>query len=88
MQYEKHVEEKVFSFESGDILLLFTDGIVEAKNQKSQQFGFERVRSLVEVYHHLSPREIQTKLIDSLHDFVEGDGMIDDDYSLMVVKFN
>ena len=56
MQYEKHVEEKVFSFESGDILLLFTDGIVEAKNQKSQQFGFERVRSLVEVYQHLSPR--------------------------------
>ncbi|MCS5490657.1 SpoIIE family protein phosphatase [Algoriphagus limi] len=88
MQYEKHVEEKEFTYHSGDILVLFTDGIVEAKNQKSQQFGFERIRALVEINHHLSPKEIQTKLIDTLHDFVGGDGLIDDDYSLLVVKFN
>ena len=89
MQYEKHVEQKVFDYQPGDILVLFTDGIVEAKNQKSQQFGFDRIRSLVEVHQQLNPREIQTKIIDSLHDYVGGgDGLIDDDYSLVVVKFN
>jgi serine phosphatase RsbU (regulator of sigma subunit) len=87
-QYENHVQEKTFSFETGDILVLITDGIVEAKNQKGNQFGFERIRSLVEIHHEKSPAEIQTQLIDSLHGFVGGDRMIDDDYSMMVVKFH
>ncbi|WP_332911618.1 PP2C family protein-serine/threonine phosphatase [Algoriphagus boritolerans] len=87
-QYENHVQEKTFTYESGDILVLITDGIVEAKNQKGQQFGFERIRSLVEIHHAKSPNEIQTQLIDSLHVFVGGVRMIDDDYSMMVVKFN
>jgi serine phosphatase RsbU (regulator of sigma subunit) len=88
IQYEKHVEQKTFTYHSGDVLVLFTDGIVEAKNQKSQQFGFERMRTLLEVYHELSPIEIQSKIIDSLHSFVGGDVKIDDDYSLVVAKFN
>lgn len=87
-RYENHVEEKTFKFQPGDVLVLFTDGIVEAKNEKSLQFGFERIRSLLEISHHLGPREIQSKIIDSLHSFVGGDGLIDDDYSIMVVKFN
>jgi len=28
------------------------------------------------------------KIIDSLHAYVGGDGLIDDDYSIMVVKFS
>lgn len=88
MQYEKHVVEKTFTYNPGDVLVLFTDGIVEAKNDKSYQFGYERIRALLEVNHELSPRDLQTKIMDSLHSFVGGDGLIDDDYSMMVVKFN
>lgn len=87
-QYKNHVEEKTFTYQQGDVLVLYTDGIVEAKNEKSLQFGFERIRSLLEISHHLGPREIQSNIIDSLHSFVGGDGLIDDDYSIMVVKFN
>jgi len=85
--FANHVQEKTFRYEPGDILVLITDGIVEAKNQKGLQFGFERVKSLVEINHTKTPKEIERVLIDSLHSFVGGDGMIDDDYSLMVVKF-
>jgi len=86
-KYENHVQEKTFHYSAGDILVLITDGIVEAKNQKGQQFGFERIRSLVEIHKDKNPKEIQNQIIDSLHGFVGGDGMIDDDYSMMVVKF-
>jgi serine phosphatase RsbU (regulator of sigma subunit) len=85
--YEKHVVQKTFTYQPGDVLVLFTDGIVEAKNENSHQFGFERIKTLLEVYHALSPQEIQTKIIDSVHSFVGGDRLIDDDYSMMVVKF-
>lgn len=86
-QFENHVHEQTFSYESGDIMVLITDGIVEAKNQKGQQFGFDRIRSLVETNYAKDPAEIQKELIHSLHVFVGGDGMIEDDYSIMVVKF-
>lgn len=86
-RYENHVQEKTYGYNAGDILVLLTDGIVEGKNEKGAQFGYDRVKNLVEQHHHLTPLEIQTLLIDSLHHFVGGDGMIDDDYSLMVVKF-
>jgi serine phosphatase RsbU (regulator of sigma subunit) len=86
-QYEMHVEEKTFSYSPDDVLVLYTDGIIEAKDEESNQFGFERLRSLLEINNELSPSQLQSKIIDSLHSFVGGDGMVDDDYSLMVVKF-
>lgn len=87
-KYENHVEQKEYKYKSGDILVLFTDGIVEAKDDKSAQFGFERIKILVQENFLDKPKDLQTKLIDSLHRFVGGSGIIDDDYSLMVVKFN
>ncbi len=86
--YENHVEEKTFNYQTGDTLVLYTDGVIEAKNHQGKQFGFERLRSLLEIYNEHNSKEIQTNLIDSLHHFVGGDGKIDDDYSMMVVKFN
>lgn len=86
-QYANHVEQKTIHYQTGDVLVLFTDGIVEAKNKNAQEFGYERIRHLLEMYHQSNPDEIQKKIIRSLHDFVGGDGLIDDDYSMMVVKF-
>ena len=86
--YQKHVHEKTFDYQSGDLLVLLTDGILEGRNQEGEQFGYERIKTLVEGYHQLSPTELQQVIIDSLHQFVGGDGMIDDDYSLLVVKFS
>jgi phosphoserine phosphatase RsbU/P len=86
-KYENHVQEKEFYYSSGDILFWITGGVGEAKNKKGQQFGFGRIQSLVEIHKDKTPNEIQTQLIDTLHAFVGGNGMIDDDYSLMVVKF-
>jgi phosphoserine phosphatase RsbU/P len=85
--YENHVHEKMISYTKGDILVLITDGIVEGKNQNGLLFGYEQIRNLVEEAYLKTPKEIQQIVINSLHEFVGGDGMIDDDYSLMVVKF-
>ncbi|MBM3455637.1 MAG: serine/threonine-protein phosphatase, partial [Bacteroidetes bacterium] len=86
--YKNHVYEKTYSFAPGDILVMLTDGILEGKNQHGEQFGYERIKNLVEVHHHKSTEDIQQLLILALHDFVGGDGIIDDDYSLLLVKFS
>lgn len=86
-QYEKHVEQKTFKYKAKDVLVLYTDGIIEAKNELSEQFGFDRLKNLVSTYQALSPQAIQDKIIDSLHEYVGEGRAIDDDYSIMVVKF-
>lgn len=86
-QYQNHVQERTISYKTRDIMVLITDGIVEAKNPRGEQFGFERVKTILENHPNKTPKEIQTILIDSLHAFVGGGGMIDDDYSTMIVKF-
>ena len=85
--YQNHVHEKTYDYQAGDLLVLLTDGILEGRNEKGEQFGYDRVKNLVEAKHQLSPPTLQQEIIDSLHQFVGGDGMIDDDYSLLVVKF-
>jgi len=85
--YQNHVHEKTFNYQKGDILVLLTDGILEGRNEKGEQFGYERLKNLVEANPQLAPSILQQVIIDSLHQFVGGDGMIDDDYSLLVVKF-
>jgi serine phosphatase RsbU (regulator of sigma subunit) len=87
LTYKNHVHEKTFDYQSGDILVLLTDGILEGRNETGEQFGYERIKKIVEEHPQKSPIDLQQVLIDSLHLFVGGDGMIDDDYSLLVVKF-
>jgi len=85
--YQKHVHESTYDYQTGDLLVLLTDGILEGRNEKGEQFGYERLKNLVEAKHQLSPPTLQQEIIDSLHQFVGGDGMIEDDYSLLVIKF-
>lgn len=85
--YKNHVQEKTFEYSSGDILVLLTDGILEGRKETGEQFGYDRIKKIVEEHHQKLPIQLQQEIIDSLHQFVGGDGMIDDDYSLMVVKF-
>jgi serine phosphatase RsbU (regulator of sigma subunit) len=87
LSYKNHVQEKTFAYHSGDILVLLTDGILEGRNETGEQFGNERLKKIVEAHHQKNPIHLQQEIIDSLHQFVGGDGMIDDDYSLLVVKF-
>ena len=87
LSYKNHVQEKTFEYHSGDILVLLTDGILEGRKETGEQFGNDRLKKIVEAHPQKTPIHLQQEIIDSLHQFVGGDGMIDDDYSLLVVKF-
>lgn len=47
-QHASDFQEQTVKFGSGDILFLYTDGIIEGKNSKGAQFGKKNVRSLIE----------------------------------------
>jgi sigma-B regulation protein RsbU (phosphoserine phosphatase) len=44
---EYEYEEKEIPFERGDILAMITDGVTECVNSAGEQFGIERVESVL-----------------------------------------
>lgn len=85
--YQDHIQVNEMIYEKGDILLLFTDGISEAQNQSGDEFGFDRLQKLLEQNATKSPKEIENAIINSLYAFCET-RHLEDDYTLIVIKFN
>jgi phosphoserine phosphatase RsbU/P len=86
--YENYIHEHEFEFETEDILLLYTDGIIEAKNASGVEFGYDRLKKTLMDLHQFSAMEIQKKIIEHIYRFVGQNSMPDDDFSLLVIKFN
>ncbi len=78
-------EQRQLAFDSGDILLLYTDGIVEALNSKEELFGLERLRSSLTAATELSAQGILDSILRDLGQFTEG-GEQSDDITAVVIK--
>jgi serine phosphatase RsbU (regulator of sigma subunit) len=71
--------------EPGEILLLLTDGIPEAKSSAGKYFGIERVAEVIGQHRDRPARNIVDALFESLREFA-GNGSFLDDVTAVVVK--
>ncbi|SMD35026.1 Serine phosphatase RsbU, regulator of sigma subunit [Reichenbachiella faecimaris] len=85
--FHKYVQVNEFTYQAKDVLVLYTDGITEACNNKKEQFGYERLQSALTKYADQSPSTIQQEIIKDLYEFC-GKESLNDDYTLLIVKFN
>jgi serine phosphatase RsbU (regulator of sigma subunit) len=85
--YREFIQQNEFKYSAGDIMVLYTDGITEAKNGKNEQFGYHRLAQSVSEVKSLQPQQIQEHLINRLYEFT-GTENIDDDYTTMIIKFS
>ncbi len=81
-----HVDAPTMKYTEGDLLVLFTDGIVEARNHKQEEYGYEKIAHYVETHHSLPVRELCTGLLEDIRQFCLNQW--DDDYALVVLRFN
>lgn len=84
--YKNFIQNNEFNYSPGDIMILYTDGITEAKNEKGDEYGYDRLVEMIKDLKDLSPKDIQDRIIQSLYDF-SGTHNINDDYTTMIVKF-
>lgn len=83
--FRKNICESTIKFKSDDILVLFTDGVVEATNQINKFYGDDRLHKLIKQNKNLSSEKILQKLTDDLVKF--GDGADQhDDMTVLVIK--
>lgn len=73
-------------YQQGDVLILYTDGIVEARNPAGDDFGEERLARFLDAHHHGSADEILSGLWTTVEHFTQGGER--DDAAVMMVKFD
>jgi sigma-B regulation protein RsbU (phosphoserine phosphatase) len=78
-------EEMTVKLTTGDILLLYTDGLTEACNSRGEMFDTSGVYEHLKTCLHLSANEILDSFYVRIHDFT-GTHTLQDDISLVVVK--
>ncbi len=85
-EYSNYVEVNRFNIGTGDLLVMYTDGITEAKNPMGEEFGYERLKQVVSDNINKSAVEIQKAIVQGLLDFTQV-GEIEDDFTTMILKF-
>jgi sigma-B regulation protein RsbU (phosphoserine phosphatase) len=74
------------SFQKGDALLLYTDGMIEATDGKGKEYGIERLKKLFLTLRDRPAAEITRALIDRLSEFTHGRPP-EDDRTVVVIKY-
>ncbi|HYP77094.1 MAG TPA: SpoIIE family protein phosphatase [Polyangiaceae bacterium] len=76
-------EDQHARLENGDVLLLFTDGVIEAANAVGEHYGIERLCAELEAASGRSVTEIRDRLLGSVQNFL---AVQDDDIALLVAR--
>lgn len=74
-----------FILGTGDVMVLYTDGITEAENALQEMYGEERLRETIARVRGLPASKIVSAILESVHAFT-GTTPQSDDMTLMVVK--
>ena len=76
-------EDQHARLENGDLLLLFTDGVIEAANAAGEQYGIDRLCAALEAAGGKPVAEIRDRLLASVQGFLHEQA---DDIALLVAR--
>jgi sigma-B regulation protein RsbU (phosphoserine phosphatase) len=72
---------------AGQIIVIATDGIWEARNPKGEMFSKDRIYKIIRQNASASANEIQNSILESLKHF-QKEATLEDDMTLVVIKVN
>lgn len=84
-RYQSLIREECLDINEKDIFMFYTDGVTEAMNPKDEIFGEERLIKVMEQNAHLSPQQLQEKILSAVSRFSDKAPQ-HDDFTMVVVK--
>ena len=78
-------EERTVELEHGDLLVAYTDGIVEPENAYGEMFGEDRLKDLICKYAHADSSELIARTMEAVNEWT-GAGELQDDMTMVVVR--
>jgi serine phosphatase RsbU (regulator of sigma subunit) len=83
--FEKALTEDQKTLQSGDVLLLYSDGLVEAENSRGEEFGEKRLEVVFQEHGHEDAKTLGKTIFDAIHSFTKNEAQ-KDDMTLVVIK--
>lgn len=71
-------KENSIILNDGDIVIFYTDGVVESENINHELYGIERLKKVVIKNKNLEPNELKEKILESIFEFSGEHEQIDD----------
>ncbi len=79
-------EEKSITVESGDRLLLYTDGISELKDSSGEEFGEQRLAKFIRENHQIRGEDFNSGLLETVNSFSK-ESVRNDDLAFLNIEF-
>lgn len=83
---DKTYKNSTIELQTGDMIFLFTDGVINSKDTNNQHYGIEKLEKNIKDLNDLSSEEVVIRLLKSII-IHEGENRQADDISLMAVKY-
>src|SRR3989338_7928508 len=81
------LEEKRIQLYEGDILLLYTDGLLDATNEFEKEFGEAKLKGLITELRDLPAQQITQKILEHIEGYSKASKTTNDDMAALVIKF-
>lgn len=85
MIFDRNLEEYTLPVADGDIIAMFTDGLTEARNIHGEEFGEQRLCTLIKNNAQLSSFALKELVIDEILQFLNKQNL-HDDLTLLIIK--
>lgn len=82
---EQEYPQETIQLSSNDLVIMYTDGLIEAKKTNGEMFGIDRLKRVVEQNSALSAHDLFEKIEASVHEFIEKAPAFDD-MTLIVIR--
>jgi phosphoserine phosphatase RsbU/P len=79
------VDSKIVEIAPGEGIVLYTDGVTDAKDLDNNRYGIDRLCEVISHHSHLNANGIKQAIIDNLKTFI-GKQRVFDDIALLVLK--
>jgi serine phosphatase RsbU (regulator of sigma subunit)/integral membrane sensor domain MASE1 len=76
----------VYSIQEGDQIVLYTDGITEARNEKEDFFEIERLTKAIHKYRNIEPSLACQQIIQDTVEYSGGEYLVQDDLTILIVR--
>jgi phosphoserine phosphatase RsbU/P len=85
--FDDVIQETSITLEQNDVCVFYTDGITEARNASREEFGSDRLVSVILENRHKTARNIREAVLNSVNLFTERQ-TFDDDLTIVILKRN
>lgn len=83
--FRSTIEEHTLTIERDDLVILYSDGLIEARNERGEEFGEDRLCKAIEAARSSGAEDIKERIVREVRTFV-GSAPVHDDLTCVVLK--